>query len=244
MYSFGPQSLIILSPQAKHSVYVDRECYGINILISKSFFHKNENELSYLSHDNYLSRLSNKTSYVSIDTSPFSAASSLFEMISEFQYKTTPSFSAENSYLKKILEHILFALHFAITEQVLLPVFENDISTSQEYSADKIFDYIKNNLADVSLESTAKHFGYSAMSIHRMIKAQTGSSFTVYVSKQRINLAKFLLKKTNLPISEIASQLGCGTSDYFCKFFKKHADQTPSHYRKEYYKTHTEDITS
>ena len=243
MYSFGPQSLVFLSPQANHSLYVDKECYGLNILISKSFFHRNENVMSCQSNDNYLSRLSNKTSHISIDTSPFPAASALFRMTSEFQHKATPFFSPANNYLEKMLEHILFALHFAITEQILSPVFENDISISQE-SSDKVFDYIKNNLADVSLESTAKHFGYSAMSIHRIIKAQTGSNFTTYVSKQRINIAKFLLKNTNLSIKEIASQLGFSTTNYFCSFFKKQTNQTAAHYRKEPHKILVKDTSS
>ena len=244
MYEVKQGCAVILSPNATHSVFCHNGTEGINILINKNFFEKTENDISCLSHSNFLSRLCKKDSYAFIDVSSVSEISCLFEMINRFKYKTTTNFSVENSCFEKMLEHTLYALQLAITNGAVSPFYETGVFFEEKQMSNLVLNYIKENLTDITLEKTAKHFGYSTMSIHRIITAKTGSNFTVYVSKLKINLAKYLLKKTRLSITEIANQTGCNTREYFAKFFKKHVSKTPSQYRNEYRQSHIEDITS
>ena len=53
-----------------------------------------------------------------------------------------------------------------------------------------------------------------------------------YISMRRINRAKYLLLKTNLPIKKIARQCGYRDEYFFHKIFKKYTEFSPAHYRK------------
>ena len=53
-----------------------------------------------------------------------------------------------------------------------------------------------------------------------------------YVIKCRIERAKFLLTYTQLPILEIALQVGCYGQSNFTTLFRKHIGITPKAYRK------------
>lgn len=53
-----------------------------------------------------------------------------------------------------------------------------------------------------------------------------------YLSQQRIESAKVLLRGSSLTLQDIASQLGFSDQFYFSKYFKKRVGQSPKDYRK------------
>ncbi|MDZ8222503.1 helix-turn-helix transcriptional regulator [Nostoc sp. ChiVER01] len=53
-----------------------------------------------------------------------------------------------------------------------------------------------------------------------------------YVIQCRIEQAKFLLTSTQLPIIEIALQVGCSSQSNFTTLFRKHIGITPKAYRE------------
>ncbi len=57
-------------------------------------------------------------------------------------------------------------------------------------------------------------------------------TFSEYVLKRRITLAKKLLTTTSLPISGIAIQCGFQQPSYFCTSFKKVEGVSPSTFLK------------
>jgi AraC-like DNA-binding protein len=85
----------------------------------------------------------------------------------------------------------------------------------------------KRNLADYAelLHITPQH-------LTKCIKQATGKTPTAYINQMLVLEAKVLLKETRLTISEIAYQLNFEDPAYFNRFFKKHAAQTPSMFRK------------
>lgn len=68
----------------------------------------------------------------------------------------------------------------------------------------------------------------------KIFKKTTGSTFIEYVNFIRINEAMRLLGSSDLTITEIAEQIGCGNPNYFTKLFKQYKGITPSQWRKEY----------
>jgi two-component system, response regulator YesN len=65
-----------------------------------------------------------------------------------------------------------------------------------------------------------------------LFKEQANLNFSEYVTRRRIQRAKELVISTNLPINEIAEEVGYKTSKYFIKIFKEMEGITPSTYRK------------
>lgn len=57
-------------------------------------------------------------------------------------------------------------------------------------------------------------------------------SFLEYVTKFRIDKAKYYLVHTNKKIYEIAGHVGYMTSQYFSKIFKQQTGMTPAEYRE------------
>ena len=60
-----------------------------------------------------------------------------------------------------------------------------------------------------------------------------GVNFTTYVTKHKVEKAKELLKNTDTPIVNIASELGYYECGYFTKIFKKIEGVTPTVYRSK-----------
>lgn len=96
-----------------------------------------------------------------------------------------------------------------------------------------IMDYITHNYAeDITSSSAAMEFNISKSYFCRIFKQNFGQSFQNYVNMYRTEKAKVMLKTTNLPISEIALQVGFNSFSFFSKTFREYSGVTPSEYRK------------
>lgn len=67
----------------------------------------------------------------------------------------------------------------------------------------------------------------------RIFKKETGLSITDYIMKKRISVAKQLLCKTSLSVTDISARVGISYSSYFTKVFKEHVGMTPQEYRQQ-----------
>lgn len=66
----------------------------------------------------------------------------------------------------------------------------------------------------------------------QVIKSKTGKSVSQWMSEKTISQANAYLKHSNLSIKEIAYKLGFLETAHFSNFYKKHAQTTPTVYRK------------
>lgn len=89
----------------------------------------------------------------------------------------------------------------------------------------------KNYKEELSLEKVAEYLQLSPSYLSNLFKKETGQNFIDYVTEVRIGRAKFLLKTTDLKISEIAREAGYGDEYYFSKVFKKNVGESPLKYR-------------
>lgn len=68
--------------------------------------------------------------------------------------------------------------------------------------------------------------------LNKVIRMETGKSASDIINEICILEAKVLLGQTTLNIDEIAGELGFDDTSYFSRFFKKHANISPTAYRK------------
>jgi two-component system, response regulator YesN len=97
----------------------------------------------------------------------------------------------------------------------------------------KAIAYIDQHLKDeLNLKDVASHVHLNPSYLSVLFKEQANLNFSEYVTRRRIQRAKELVISTNLPINEIADEVGYKTSKYFIKIFKEIEGVTPSTYRK------------
>lgn len=100
------------------------------------------------------------------------------------------------------------------------------ISCAKEY----ISQNIQNPLLD--LERVSNHIGISRIYFCKLFHQVEGISFSTYLKNERLNLAKKLLRTTNLKVFEISDACGFATAKYFSYAFKQSVGQIPLEYRK------------
>ncbi|REE81019.1 AraC family two component transcriptional regulator [Paenibacillus taihuensis] len=85
----------------------------------------------------------------------------------------------------------------------------------------------------VSLKDVAEHVHLNASYFSTLFKEQSQMTFSEFVARRKLQRAKEMLLRTNLPIAEIAERIGYQTAKYFNKVFKEYEDMSPGQYRSE-----------
>lgn len=96
-----------------------------------------------------------------------------------------------------------------------------------------ILRYLENNYANCTLEKTADFFGMSPNYLTSYIKKYTGYSFKQIVQQNRLKRAAKLLKNTDLPVREIANEVGYENIGFFNKKFEGMYFCKPGEYRNQ-----------
>jgi AraC-like DNA-binding protein len=87
---------------------------------------------------------------------------------------------------------------------------------------------------DISLAELAKITRLSESRFARAFKSSTGIPPYTWLLQRRVHKAQELLKTTDLPISNIAIQIGFADQSHFTKAFKRIAGTTPRDWRQAY----------
>jgi AraC family transcriptional regulator len=99
---------------------------------------------------------------------------------------------------------------------------------------ERVRDLLMSNLAaDRSLAEMASTTRLSTFHFARAFKASTGLPPHRFLVKLRITRARELLEATNLPIGEIAAQVGYDDPSYLARLFRREVGVAPLAYRRE-----------
>jgi len=109
---------------------------------------------------------------------------------------------------------------------------QTHVDTEQSELLSKVLQYIEERYADGSLSDLAKKLHYDASWLSKDIVRLTGSTYTQLLQSQRISIAKLMLGTTDLPITEIAHQVGYANTSHFYKLFHKQTGISPRDYKK------------
>lgn len=85
---------------------------------------------------------------------------------------------------------------------------------------------------DISLDELAAEARLSPFHFARMFKQSTGVPPRVYLTRLRMEKACELLERTELPITEIAHEVGYSSNQVLARVFIKHRHMSPSDYRR------------
>jgi two-component system response regulator YesN len=97
----------------------------------------------------------------------------------------------------------------------------------------KVLDFIETHCSDpLTVEQIAKEIYLSSSRLSHIIREELGITLVDHISKVRIDRAKMLLRDRELPISQIALEVGFPDQSYFTKVFKKFEKCTPKTFRQ------------
>ena len=85
---------------------------------------------------------------------------------------------------------------------------------------------------DLSLALLADQFDISQPYLSSLFKQTHGINLSTYIENIRIEKAKDFLKTTDLTINKISEMVGYGSTNSFCRAFKRVTGISTSEYRK------------
>ncbi|MGL6197333.1 MAG: response regulator transcription factor [Lachnospiraceae bacterium] len=117
-------------------------------------------------------------------------------------------------------------------EEGLYRAFGENKKVSKNALAAHCCQYIKEHIHErIYLQDIADTFGVSPNYLSQLFKKNMEIGISEYITNQKIDESKRMLRATNLKIYEISDQLGFESSFYFSKVFKKITGTSPKDYR-------------
>jgi len=100
---------------------------------------------------------------------------------------------------------------------------------------DAVRNFIEKNYQQpLTRESVAAEFFISPNYLSWLFRKEGHITFNDFINFVRLERAKYLLKRFDITIHDIAQQCGFNDANYFCRIFKKKTNLAPSEYRKQF----------
>ncbi len=204
----------ITSPDVPYSKKTGMNYYSL--MIQKDYFEKR-----YQSYSNDLPVFNEKT----------------FEMCSDI-LKALNTFAFEYSKSMMNSDITLDAQSEIITHWIIRSIFGETLdlrAVSADYSVARAQHYIEQHYMDNVTVSKLATLGYVSPScFNRRFKKEIGITPIEYLIEIRIERSKTLLRRKNIPITEIAMRCGFGSNAHFSSCFQSRVGISPSEYRDKY----------
>jgi YesN/AraC family two-component response regulator len=203
--------------------------------LSNHLLSGNGDECKLLIEQIFETNISNGINYIKLEDITRSVFNIIINILSRYEYDQECITKFEIGFFEDVIKHRDYkkTRHFfwSIIDQVTEKI--NDRKQSK-LSGKFIHDYINlHYIEDLCLESMAQITETSPKYFSSFFKKAMGSNFVDYLNKVRVNHAKELLKKAEMPIGEIGKRVGYPNLNTFARTFKKYCGISPSEYRKE-----------
>lgn len=124
--------------------------------------------------------------------------------------------------------------------QIILQMIETYSYLSRHYSMAAYSLPVKNTLLyiethlpeSLDVKTLAAQVSLTPNYLSSLFRKEVGMTVTSYIVQKRIYQSCFLLKTTDMTISDVAFAVGIEDANYFTKVFKKFTEKTPMQYRK------------
>lgn len=153
--------------------------------------------------------------------------------IYDLLYRLVEENTEWRTYHHKLTQYYLKALlvHLARVEENI------DAEESKKaFDIYAVYNYISSRFASVTLEEAAEKFHYTPSTLSRMIKKETGKTFSALVRIMRLKKSKELLANTDRRIEDIATYLSYSNRYSFERAFMTEFGMSPKEYRESLYK--------
>lgn len=97
----------------------------------------------------------------------------------------------------------------------------------------QLLNYIESEYKNAALSEFAERNHIDIYSLGRMIRKNTGMTFTDLLAQKRMRQAAYLLKNTGLAIADISVSVGYENTSYFYRLFRKTYGLSPRSYRQQ-----------
>lgn len=133
---------------------------------------------------------------------------------------------------KSPMDHYQTAAVIAYCQQMLgQPEFATKTRSEDIYHG--ICIYIQENFQrDINRDGIAKRFNISPNHLSRLFRQQGHMTLADYIIWVRIDRAKFMLKRYDLRLPDVATRCGFKDINYFYRVFKERTGVTPSQYKQ------------
>ena len=126
----------------------------------------------------------------------------------------------------------------AFEENILLQFIDLvnvQLETAYSVSIARVMHYIENNLnKKVTLSDAAAYAGIHPAYLSARFKKETGSDFSGFVSRRKIQESAYFVRHTQYSVSQIAFLYGFSSQSYYITTFKRVLGMTPMVYRARY----------
>ncbi len=113
----------------------------------------------------------------------------------------------------------------------IIAMLENNTDSKYSGKIRYIKAFIEQNYSrDISLNDVADDLGMNAIYLSQLFKKETGSTFSAYLTRVRMNHAIRLLRTGEYKIYEVSDMVGYQTVQYFSIVFKKETGKNPKDY--------------
>ena len=123
---------------------------------------------------------------------------------------------------QQILQSLALSLTFYIAR-----AYHQQHQDTPTSLTDQILAYMETHWDTVTLETLGKQFGFHPASMSRLIKQNTGQTFSQQLLHIRLTRAKLPLAQTQLPVEEIDQLSGYNDPSNFYRAYKKEYGETP-----------------
>lgn len=119
--------------------------------------------------------------------------------------------------------------------EYLLNEIERKRDSNSNYLIGMAKEYIRDNLSDkeLDLDKVCNHVGLSRFYFSKLFHQTEQMGFSAYLKAERIQMAKKLLRTTNLRVFEISDACGFSNAKYFSYVFKQEVGEKPLDYQKK-----------
>lgn len=222
--------LCILPPKTSHSIGVFDDSIILNLIIKPSVFHSTFFEI--FPAQNVLSTFFSHILYGKTENNYLLFHTGKDEIIRSLLEDLFIEYIGHDKYYIPLLNSSLMTFWSLLLRRHEEHI-ESYMTTNKTLSTLDALNYFQKNYADITLESAAKHFGFSVPHFSKLIKDNTGQNFVQLIRNIKLDKACRALWATNLSIANICEIVGYTNPEHFTRVFKKEFGITPGEYRKK-----------
>lgn len=223
--------VLLMNSHVKHAVKkADAGDIGVNFIISSSFFETMMNEFrkTNIFTDFLIENMRTNGKPVVIEFN-IDGILPLENLMENLVYSLINREGEDSVILQKTVALMLTS--FLAYKDILVSKVSTNDYVNHLKSA--VMNYIHTDYRDASLSVLAAKLGLSHTYLCKWIVTNLGMSFKELLVEHRFKVAEYLLKTTNLSVTDIASAVGYENPSYFYRQFRKRNGKTPRATRLE-----------
>ena len=129
----------------------------------------------------------------------------------------------------------IFAVHILRNYCTFCAKTQEYLGGLSPYQKQRAIDYIQAHLGrELGLTEVSQLVGLSQYHFVRQFKKSVGITPHQYVMQQRVEMAKRMLKRQTIPLSDIAFDCGFSNQSHLGRVFKRYTGTTPKRYQQEF----------